>query len=134
MASVLTLAAPALATTLVVIPVLGTVACTVEEGRPPLARIELVPEAIPENDGFQTPVVLDGTASADPIDDPDGSARLDYAWAIDGDEHRFDEGDEGSDMPTLSFRGDRPATIVLTVTDADGLEASATVNLQLSVR
>jgi hypothetical protein len=130
MASVLTLVAPALAAVLAV----GTGACTVEEGRPPLARIELVPEAIPENDGFQTPVVLDGTASADPIDDPDGSARLDYAWAIDGDEYRFDAGDAGSDMPTLSFRGDRPATIVLTVTDADGLDASATVNLQLSVR
>ena len=29
--------------------------CTEPEGRPPLARIELVPEAIPENDGSEKP-------------------------------------------------------------------------------
>jgi hypothetical protein len=108
--------------------------CTVEDGRPPLARIELVPEAIPENDGHQTEVVLDGSTSADPIDDPDGSSRLEFLWEIEGDEHRFADGDAGDAMPTLSFRGDRPATISLTVTDADGLEATATVYLQLTVR
>lgn len=108
--------------------------CTEPEGRPPLARIELSPEAIPENDGFQTAVILDGTTSADPVDDPDGSSRLELVWEIDGDEHRFDDGDETSAMPTLRFRGDRPATIQLTVTDPDGLSATATARLQLTVR
>ncbi len=112
----------------------AVVACAPVDGRPPLARIELSPEAIPENDGFQTAVVLDGTTSADPLDDPDGSTSLEFLWEIAGDEHRFDTGDADSGMPTLSFRGDRPATIILTVTDVDGLQATATAHLQLSVR
>ncbi len=109
--------------------------CVVEDGRPPLARIELVPEAIPENDGFQTAVTLDGTTSADPIDDPDGAAPLDHHWEIIGDEAEFEPGDDADDAaPQVRFRGDRPATIRLTVTDRSGLDATATVQLQLTVR
>lgn len=113
---------------------LATPGCVADEGRPPIARVVLAPEAIPENDGFQTAVTLDATSSADPVDDPDGSDRLTYVWAIAGDEFRFDAGDAADPTPVVRFRGDRPATITLTVTDRDGLEASATVNLQLTVR
>lgn len=114
---------------------LATTGCVADEGRPPIARVVLSPEAIPENDGFQTAVTLDATSSADPVDDPDGSDRLTYAWTITGDELRFEPGSDADDpSPVVRFRGDRPATITLTVTDAGGLEASATVNLQLTVR
>lgn len=110
-------------------------ACQAAEGRPPIARIDIVPGAIPENDGFQTAVTLDGSASADPIDDPEGASDLDYRWEILGDEVRFEPGsDERDAAPVVRLRGDRPATVILTVTDADGLDATATANVQLSVR
>ncbi len=119
---------------LLAIVVLGG-GCALDDGRPPLARIDIVPEAIPENDGFQTEVVLDASRSADPIDDPDGSETLSVRWEIIGDEARYASGDDDADVtPTLTFRGDQPATIRLTVTDADGLEATATEHLQLTVR
>lgn len=107
--------------------------CTFEDGHPPVPRASATPRAIPENDGFQTPVALDGTASADPIDDPEGMRPLRYRWTIRSDEFRFDQGDETDPSPVVRFRGDRPATIELTVTDADGLEATARFELQLTV-
>jgi hypothetical protein len=107
-------------------------ACTAAEGRPPVARIELVPDQIGENDGFQTEVVLDGRGSADPIDHPDG-ADLDYAWEILDDEARFPPGSRSDQpAPVVLLRGDRPATIVLTVTDEDGLSSSTTAHLRLT--
>jgi hypothetical protein len=119
---------------LVVVAALGT-GCTLADARPPIARIDLTPAAIPENDDFQTEVVLDASRSADPIDDPEGAERLDVRWEIIGDEARFASGDGATDAtPTVTFRGDAPATIRLTVTDADGLEATAVEHLQLTVR
>lgn len=109
-------------------------ACAGDEGHPPLARIELSPGAILENDGFQTEVTLDASTSADPIDDPDGRAPLSFAWTITGDEFRYERGRATSAAPVVRFRGDRPATIELTVTDADGVTASAVAHLQLTVR
>lgn len=109
-------------------------ACAFEDGRPPLARIRISPPAILENDGYQTLVTLDGTASADPLDDPAGEARLTYTWAILDDEHRFEDSRATSPSPTVRFRGDRPATIVLTVNDGDGDEAVAVDHVQLTVR
>jgi hypothetical protein len=91
--------------------------------------------AIPEHDNFATSVTLDGTRSADPVDDPDGTHPLDFRWEIVGDEARFEPGSNEDDAtPAVTFRGDRPATITLTVTDADGLAASATTYVQLTVQ
>jgi hypothetical protein len=113
----------------------GLAGCTVPDGRPPLARIEISPAAIPEDDGFETLVVLDGTASADPVDDPDGSEPLEFRWTIIGDDFELESGSRDTDRaPEIRFRGDRPATIELTVVDADGLDASATAYVQLTVR
>jgi hypothetical protein len=109
-------------------------ACALEDGRPPLARIEISPPAILENDGFQTLVTLDGTTSADPLDDPGGQLPLTYAWEILDDESRFEGSRATSPTPTIRLRGDRPATIILTVTDRDGLEAVAVDHVQLTVR
>ena len=109
--------------------------CVVEDGRPPLARIELMPEAILENDGFQTVVTLDGSTSADPIDDPGGTSPLDHHWEIIGYEAELEPGDSFDEAtPQVRFRGDRPATIRLTVTDRDGYASTASVQLQLTVR
>src|SRR5688572_5131729 len=100
-------------------------ACTGGDGHPPVARASADPESIPENDEFQTLVTLDGTASADPLDDPSGADELEYQWEIWGDEHELDGGDLTSAMPVVRFRGDRPATIELTVTDGEGLTGRA---------
>ena len=109
-------------------------ACDAPIGHPPIARIELSPGAIPAHDEFQTAVVLDGTKSADPIDDPSGTETLQYQWTIVDAEARFDPGSRDSQpKPTVRFRGERAATIVLTVTDPDGNDASATKYLQLTV-
>jgi hypothetical protein len=113
---------------------IGLVGCTVPDGRPPLARIEITPAAIPEDDNFETVVTLDGTLSADPVDDPDGSEPLEFRWKIIGDEFELEGDSRDTDpAPELRFRGDRPATIELTVVDADGLDASATAYVQLTV-
>jgi len=112
---------------------LALAACSPDDGHPPLARIVLTPDGVLENDGFQTAVTLDATTSADPIDDPSGDAPLRFAWTILDDEARF-EGRTTSPTPTVRFRGDRPATIELTVTDEDGASTTATAHLRLTVR
>jgi hypothetical protein len=113
--------------------VLASVACD-PAGYPPVARVVVTPEAIIENDGFQTPVTLDATESADPIDDPSGESPLVYSWDLIGDEHNYERGRSSSSAPVVRFRGDRPATIVLTVTDRDGAQSTATAHLKLTVR
>lgn len=107
--------------------------CALDDGRPPLARISIDPPAIQENDGFQTLVTLDGTASADPLDDPEGDAPLTYSWEILDDEVRYEDSRATSPRATVRMRGDRPATVVLTVRDRDGLEAVAVEHVQLTV-
>jgi hypothetical protein len=106
-------------------------ACAAEDGHPPIARATAEPPVIRENDGFQTQVTLDASTSADPLDDPDSSRPLDYEWTIIGDEFRFADGGETSQAPIVEFRGDRPATIELTVTDEDGM--SSTVEFQMTL-
>jgi|GEM_PF-2506512 len=107
--------------------------CGLETGHPPVARISVSPDMIIENDGFQTLVTLDATASSDPVDDPNGQRPLRFEWHIGNDEFRFETGDATSAMATARFRGDRPATIRLTVTDEDGLSTTSSVQLRLVV-
>jgi hypothetical protein len=113
--------------------VLALSGCAMEEGRPPVARIAPMPSLIPAHDNFRTDVVLDGSASADPFDDPEGTAPLAYAWTIEGDEHRYEAGGADAVAPVVRLRGNRPATLRLVVTDGDGLSGSAAVQLQLTV-
>jgi hypothetical protein len=109
-------------------------ACATEpSGHAPIARITATPRAIPAHDGFQTDVVLDGTASADPIDDPDGGLPLAFRWDIINDDVHFTAGNETSPKATVRFLGDHPAIVQLTVTDDTGLSSTASMNMQLSV-
>jgi hypothetical protein len=117
------------------IPVLLLLAaCGVEPGHAPVARINAAPRAILENDGFRTDVVLDGSASEDPVDDPDNSEPLEYQWTVENDEFRVEDGSLTSATVTLRFLGERPATVRLTVTDPDGKSAVARTQLQLTIR
>jgi hypothetical protein len=110
------------------------VSCATDEGHPPVARIVATPSRIVENDGFQTPVTLDGTTSDDPLDDPDGTRPLAYRWEIEGDEVRVEPGESLQDpIVTVTLLGARPATVRLTVSDEEGLEGSARLQIQLTL-
>jgi hypothetical protein len=109
------------------------VGCVSDSSHAPVARIEATPRAIPFHDSFQTDVVLDGSASADPIDDPDGTLPLKYQWEIVGDEARVQSGSMTSSKLTVRLLGDHPATVRLTVTDADGDESTARLQTQVTV-
>ncbi len=109
--------------------------CDTPIGHPPIARIELTPSAIPAHDEFQTDVTLDGTRSADPIDDPTGAHPLTYQWEIVDAESRWGTGSrDTSEMAVARFRGERPPTISLTVTDLDGNTSTTTKALDLTVK
>jgi hypothetical protein len=113
--------------------VVAVTACAVPDGHPPVARISATPPGVLENDGFQTVVTLDASASSDPIDDPEGTSSLDYAWEILGDEVMIDEGDLTDPTLVVRFRGDRPPTVKLTVTDEDGIDNTASLQILLTV-
>ncbi len=116
-----------------VLALVALAGCDVGDGNPPLARASASPSAIVENDGFQTAVTLNGSASSDPIDDPSGSSPLTFRWTIRGDEYRYEDGTGTSAAPVVRFRGDRPATIELTVTDVDGMWSTVVFQTQLSI-
>lgn len=99
-----------------------------------MARISATPAGVLENDGFQTVVTLDASTSSDPIDDPEGNTSLDYRWELSGDEAMIDDGDLTDPTLVVRFRGDRPPTVTLTVTDEDGIENTASLQIQLTVR
>jgi hypothetical protein len=121
-------------TALVLVGCFALWACTSEEiGHAPVARIKADPRAIPQADEFHTDVVLDGTESSDPIDDPDGGLPLTYQWEIGGDAVQVSAGTMTSPMFTARFQGIRPATIRLTVTDPSGQTGTARFQLGLTV-
>ena len=113
--------------------VLAASACATNMGFPPVARIVATPRAIPEHDGFATDVVLDGTTSDDPVDGEDGGAGLAFHWQIDNDAVEWRAGDARAATATVRFAGERPAIVRLTVTDADGLASTVTLDLQLTL-
>src|SRR5262249_28066869 len=87
-------------------------ACGVDNpGHAPISRIVATPKAIPEHDDFHTDVVLDGSGSSDPIDDPDGGVPLDYSWDIAEDPYQLVGGTLTDAKITVRFQGERPATV-----------------------
>jgi hypothetical protein len=109
-------------------------ACADEEtGHPPVARIAVTPAYIPQNDAFQTAIGLDGTHSADEIDDPAAARPLRFQWGI-GGAFRLQDGALDAPALTILLAGDRPVPITLAVTDSDdGLAARATVMIGISL-
>ena len=75
-------------------------------------------------------MTIDATLSAS-FEAPD--APLAYRWRFENDEARTDA---ALDEPTLvvTFRGDRPPRIVLTVTSPDAAEDTVAHQLPLTVR
>ena len=69
-----------------------------------------------------------------PIDDRAGTRPLSFRWEITGDDVRVVAG--RTDEPKLTVRlfGSHPATVLLTVTDEEGMSSSARLQLQLTVR
>jgi hypothetical protein len=108
----------------------SAVSCAAEPGRPPVARITTAPTAILVHDDFETEVTIDGGASA-LLDAP--GTPLEYRWRFADDEAHSDEGLELETL-VVTFRGDRPPRIILTVTSPDGLEGTVTHQLSLTVR
>jgi len=108
-------------------------ACAVPDGHPPVARILNHPSGILQDDNFQTVMTLEATESNDPLDDPREERPLHYQWDLRGDDYQIDSGDLESAEVVVRFRGNRPPTIELTVTDEDGLENTATKQLTLTV-
>lgn len=74
-------------------------------------------------------MTIDGRAS-EVFDDP--GTPLSYAWKFEEDEARTD-GALDDPMLVVTFRGDRPPRIVLTVTTPDGSTAAVSHRLQLTV-
>lgn len=114
-----------------VIGALLAAACQQELGRPPVPRFTIEPEYVPEGDAHETPVALDSSESADELDDP--SAPLDVTWQFDDDDVRFEEGGAHDPSVVVTAAGARPVTIILTVTDPDGLSSSLTRRLGIVV-
>lgn len=113
--------------------VVGAVGCgDPPRGRAPVVRIVLDPPFVPEGDGYQTTVVADGSTSADPFDDPEGTTTFLYRWTID-DSNAMPQ--PNADSARIEFRvaGARPTAIHLEVVDADGRSATGTVNLGLTI-
>lgn len=80
----------------------------------PTAALSVDPEEVPRNDGNQTVVTLDGSASSD----PDGDA-LSYSWTVAGG--TFENGTAATDpIAQVSFPGTGNYDVTLQVADGNG--------------
>ena len=99
--------------------------------RPPVPRFTIDPEFIPQGDDHRTPVTLDGSGSADDLEDP--TVPLEFAWDVDDPSRRVLEGALDAAVAVLTFSGEHVVTVTLTVTDPDGLSASVSDRVGLTV-
>lgn len=116
-------------------------ACAGEEaGHPPVARIACTTSNSNVNcfllldDNFNTDVMLDGSKSADLLDDPQGRQPLRFRWELPEGRYRLTAGTLDGPMITVRGQGDLPMAVRLTVTDPSGLSASAERVIGISVR
>lgn len=92
----------------------------------PVAVITASPLEVPQNDGNQTIVTLDGSASSDPDNDP-----LTFAWNVPNG--TFENGTLAtSTIPMVSFPGTAPYAVTLTVSDGRGGSGQASVTIGLA--
>ena len=107
-----------------------TAGCGGQSGHPPIARIRVQPEYVPVHDGYQTDVVLDGSGSADPVDDPLGTRPLLYQWSV-ADPNAPILPDPSAAIVTIRIAGEAPVQVSLTV--ADGSDDKTTVDATVGI-
>jgi hypothetical protein len=108
------------------------VGCAGQTGHPPIARITVAPETVPLGDGYATDVVLDGSSSSDPVDDPNGIQPLLYEWVVD-DDHAPIAPDPQAARVTTRIAGDHPVRVTLTIADGSDDKTSATAIIGVTV-
>jgi hypothetical protein len=111
---------------------LGLVACSSETGHLPIARISVDPAYVPLGDGYATDVVLDGSGSSDPVDDPNGAQPLLYQWVVD-DDHATILPDARAARVTVRIAGDHPVRVTLTIADGSDDKTSASAIIGVTV-
>jgi len=94
--------------------------------QPPTAAITANPTSVPAGDNNQTVVTLDGTGSSDPEGDD-----LSYSWTVQSG--TFVNG-TGSTSPVaeVTFPGNAPYAVTLTVSDGNGNEDTAQTTIAVS--
>ncbi len=116
-----------------------------EEGWAPVARFTMDPLYIAQ--GEPVTITLDGRKSCDALDSPelcdtteDGDGcpstcpgGIEYDWTIPGLVGSLTPLKSNYSMVSASVRIDRPVQITLTVTDCDGMSATKTLTLGVSV-
>lgn len=106
-------------------------ACALDLAPRPVARVHATPDALAQDDGFRTLVTLDGRGSRDDFGDP--PAALSYAWSL-GAGARVERADAQNALLFVRFAGERPPTVTLTVTTADGRQGETTARIALTTR
>ena len=107
---------------------------------PPVARIGCKTSNSDANcyllpgDTFNTEVTLDGSTSADIIDDPTAARPLRYRWEIPAGRYRLARGALTDPLIVIKGQGDLPIPVKLTVTDPTGLSGVAERIVGISLR
>jgi hypothetical protein len=89
-------------------------------GHPPTARIALAPQYIPVGDNYQTDVLLDGTASRNDVEDPNGLRPLGFTWSVDDPLVQIRDGALDAPKLTVRLAATGPTTVKLVVSDPGG--------------
>lgn len=97
----------------------------VPANRPPVAVASADPTRIPAGDDHRTVVTLDGSASTD----PDGDA-LSFAWDVPGGRFVGENGPNDA-VTTVTFPGEAPYVVTLTVSDDRGARAATQVTVSV---
>ncbi|MSP60243.1 MAG: hypothetical protein EXR72_07860 [Myxococcales bacterium] len=103
------------------------------DGRSPTARIALAPLYVPLGDGYRTEVRLDGRASRNDLEDPEGTRPLRFLWELDDVRPQIVDGALDAALVTVRVAAPRPTTVRLTVTDPSGAIGRATARIGVTV-
>jgi hypothetical protein len=87
---------------------------------------------VPLGDGYQTDIVLDGTASADEVDDPAHVQPLLYAWVVDDPKSELQPSATVAKV-TVRVAGAHPTTVHLAVADGDDVKTTATAQIGVTL-
>jgi len=103
--------------------------CAGPPPHPPTAVIDARPATVCEGDDYATVLELSGARSSSALSlvpegaDPDAPLRFD--WALEGADHELVAGSLVGPELSVVTAGDRPLHVALTVTNADGGQATS---------